>query len=135
MQLVAPVVQGFAMDADAPVACTLPPEGLPRRLAWIQSVTARGLIAHELGDASLRLRYRPEVAAELERIVEGERECCAFLRFDLQRRGDEAELTIHAPAGIGTDARWLFDQFLPRPGPAPAPVARRACGCAPGACR
>lgn len=122
------------MAAETSLACTLPPEGLQQRLAWIEAVTARGLVAHTLTGDSLQLRYRLELAAELERIVAAERACCAFLRFDLQRLDGEVQLTLHAPSGIGADARWLFDQFLPKPGPAPAQSARRACGCAPGVC-
>lgn len=117
------------MPAEA-LACTLPPQGLQQRIAWIQDVTARGLVAHELTAASLQLRYRLEVAAELAQIVAGERACCAFLQFELQQREGDVVLTLHAPAGIGADARWLFEQFLPKAEPA----HRRACGCAAGAC-
>ncbi|NCT84106.1 MAG: hypothetical protein GXC94_13225 [Comamonadaceae bacterium] len=115
--------------ADTPIACTLSTAELPERLAWIRLVTAQSLKAHRLDGTTLHLTYAREARAELERIIAGERQCCSFLRFDLQDTPGAVELTIHAPGDVGTDARWLFDQFLPEP------IAAKACGCSPGACR
>ena len=114
--------------ADAPVACTLSSAELPGRLAWIRQVTAQSLTAHRLEETTLHLTYAREARIELERIVDGERQCCGFLRFYLRDTPVSVELTIEAPAEAGADARWLFDQFLPQP------VAAKACGCSPGAC-
>ena len=50
--------------------------------------------------------------------------------FALEPEAGSVRLTIDAPHGLGVEARWLFDQFLPQ---APA-TSTRACGCAPGAC-
>lgn len=114
----------------APVAFTLPSAALPARLAWIRQVTARSLASHQLKGTTLYLTYRLDAKADLERIVAGEQECCSFLSFDIQATADSVRLTIGAPEGLGSDARWLFDQFLP----APQPPAQKGCGCAPGAC-
>jgi hypothetical protein len=116
------------VTADIPIACTLSSAQLPERLAWIRQVTAQSLKTHRLVGTTLHLTYAHEARAELERIVAGERQCCGFLRFDLQDKPGAVELTIHTPGDAGADARWLFDQFLPQPN------AAKACGCSPGAC-
>lgn len=113
---------------EVPMACTLSSAELPERLAWIRQFTAQRLQAHRLEGTTLHLTYARDARAELERIVDGERQCCGFLRFDLQDTPGAIELTIEAPAKAGADAQWLFDQFLPQP------IAAKACGCSPGAC-
>jgi hypothetical protein len=62
---------------------------------------------------TLRLMYDAAAAQELARIVELERVCCAFLDFDIKASANEVELSITAPEQDGTDAQWLFAQFLP----------------------
>ena len=114
---------------DQPIACTLSSVELPERLAWIRQVTTQALLAHRLDGTTLHLIYKCEARAALERLVAGERQCCGFLRFDLRDRQGDVELTIEAPEEVAADARWLFDQFLPQP------LAAKACGCSPGACR
>lgn len=116
---------------DAPVACTLSSEDLGRQLAWIRQVTSTNLLSHQLTGTKLRLMYRPDAKRDLELIVDRERECCAFLRFGLREAAGAVELTIEAPSGVGEEARWLFDQFLPS---ADAGTNKRACGCGPGTC-
>ena len=115
--------------ADVPIACTLSSAELPERLDWIRQVTAQSLMAHRLDGRTLHLIYSRAARAELERIVVGERQCCSFLRFELQEASGAVELTIEAAVDAGADARWLFDQFLPQP------TAAKAFGCSPGACR
>lgn len=125
------VVEEAAMQAaaDPLIACTLSPAELPERLAWIRQVTTQSLLAHRLDGATLHLTYAREARPELERIVAGERQCCGFLHFDLRDAQGAVELTIEAPEEVGADARWLFDQFLPKP------LAAKGCGCSPGACK
>ncbi len=116
--------------ADTPIACTLGPESLGPRLAWIRRVTEQSLIDHELAGATLRLMYRTEAQHELEQIVAKERECCSFLTYSLERTASAVQLIIHTPPGTEANAKWLFDQFLPAvPDPTP-----QSCGCAPNAC-
>lgn len=113
---------------DAPIACTLPTAALSERLTWIRQVTERHLMSHHLDERALTLTYQPGAKAELERIVAGEQDCCSFLEFNLDGGPATVVLTIRAPEGLEGDARWLFDEFLPRA------VPSRRCGCAPGAC-
>lgn len=112
-----------------PIACSLSAEDLPERLDWIRHFTTQSLLAHRLEGTTLHLTYVREAREELERIVASERQCCGFLGFNLRDTHGAVELVIKAPAEAGANARWLFDQFLPRA------TAVKACGCSPGACR
>lgn len=115
----------------APVACTLSPADMDARLLRIRQLTRSHLRSHSMQGLTLRLSYAPEAAAELADIVSLERECCAFLAFHLTESPGAVELLITAPSSEGTDALWLFVQFLPtvteQPTQEPA-----LCGCRKG---
>jgi hypothetical protein len=113
---------------NRPVACTLAPEALRERLDSIGRLTHRSLLRHRLEGQTLRLAYAKEAGDEVRRIVDAERECCAFLRFTIEQAADAVILSIEAPDGLGVDARWLFGQFLPHAAEAPA------CRCADATC-
>jgi hypothetical protein len=100
---------------EHPIACTLGADDLRARLAWIRRVTELALVSHRLDGTTLHLAYRPEARGDLQRIVDAERACCAFLEFDLADDDGQVALRIRAPAGGEVDARWLFEQFLPAP--------------------
>lgn len=117
-------------EPDVPIACSLPSGALEQRLAWIRHVTASNLLSHQLDGATLKLQYRIDALPNLQQIIERERQCCSFLDYSLQHSAQAVQLTITAPNGLGPDARWLFDQFLPQSIAAP----KKACGCKPGAC-
>lgn len=99
------------------------------RLARIRQLTKQHLRSHRLEGSSLHLSYDGAAASEVEHIVKLERECCAFLDFELSRRGDDVELTIVGPEQPGSDAQWLFSQFLPESTSAAQPPG---CGCRKG---
>lgn len=116
--------------AEAPIACTLRPGALAERLAWIRQVTDRSLLSHRREGAVLHLVYTRDAMQELAQIVDGERDCCSFLEFELREAAEGVALSIRdAPDVGGVEARRLFEQFLPHA------VPRRGCGCAPGACQ
>jgi hypothetical protein len=117
-------------NAEAAIACSLGAEDLDQRVDWIQQVTDRSLLSHQLDTDTLRLTYRQDAVQELQQIVAKERECCSFLHYSLQPSDDVVRLTIEAPEGTGAQARWLFNQFVPEARPA----RTKACGCAPGVC-
>lgn len=96
-----------------PIACTLGPADMDPRLARIRQLTKQHLRSHRLEGSSLHLTYDGAAASDVEHIDKLERECCAFLDFELSRRGDDVELTIVGPEQPGSDAQWLFSQFLP----------------------
>lgn len=112
------------------MACSLPSGALEQRLAWIRRITNSSLLSHQLDGTTLRLQYRAEALPDLQKIIMQERECCPFLEYSLQRAETAVHLTIHPREPLESDARWLFDQFLPQA----AEVLRKSCGCAPGAC-
>lgn len=112
------------LAADA-IACTLSAADMGPRLARIRQLTRTQLRMHSLQGSTLRLAYAPEAATELAAIVALERECCAFLAFELIERPGAVELVIQGPPQEGTDAQWLFSQFLPEGQAA-------GCGCGKG---
>lgn len=112
-----------------PIACTLGPAEIGPRLTRIRQLTKQHLRSHRLEGSSLHLSYDGAAASEVETIVKLERECCAFLDFELSRRGDVVELTIVGPEQSGSDAQWLFSQFLPENMSAAQPPG---CGCRKG---
>lgn len=114
---------------NAPIACTLGPADMAPRLARIRQLTKQHLRSHRLEGSSLHLRYDGSAASEVDHVVKLERECCAFLDFELSRRGDAVELTIVGPEQPGSEAQWLFSQFLPESTSAAQPPG---CGCRRG---
>lgn len=119
----------MSMDERVPIACTLDPQSMGPRLAEISKLAREHLRSHRLDGRTLRLRYDLEAAQEVSRIVTLERACCAFLDFELETLANEVQLTITAPEQEGTDAQWLFAQFLPAADQLDAP-ASKASPCA-----
>ncbi|WP_332823692.1 hypothetical protein [Ramlibacter sp.] len=106
-----------AMRASATdsIAYLLGLEALAPRIALLRQLADRHLAGHHLKGRTLLIRYRPAAFAELCRIVELERSCCAFLRFRLEQDAEGCELTITAPEGAEDAMRWLAAQFLAAP--------------------
>lgn len=98
---------------QAPIVCPIGPTELASRLARIQQLANKHLDSHRLEGRSLHLSYDGAASTAVEHIAKLERECCAFLDFELTRRGDDEALTIVAPERPGGDALWLFSQLLP----------------------
>lgn len=114
---------------QAPIVCTLGPTDMGPRLARIRKLTKQHLRSLRLEGSSLHLTYDGAAASEVEHIVELERECCAFLDFELSLGSDAVELTILGPEQPGSDAQWLFSQFLPESTSAVQPPG---CACRKG---
>jgi hypothetical protein len=98
---------------DAPIACTLQPGDYKERLAWIAELAREGLIDVSQEDLRLALTYAPSVASRVREMVRKERQCCAFLNFDLADIDEGVRLTITAPERAREVADALFEQFLP----------------------
>jgi hypothetical protein len=87
------------------LACSLGPDSLPDRIArWRELVASAGISRTAAdGRVVLRLQSRPEVRAEVERLIEAERACCPFLQLELtggaRPADDPLVLTIQAPHG------------------------------------
>jgi hypothetical protein len=95
-----------------PLACCLGAEAYQNRIAWIESLTRRALRSHLRDDLVLSLAYAPEAAAEVRKMVEQERICCAFLTFDLKEESDCIRVTITVPEAARASADMLFGHFL-----------------------
>jgi hypothetical protein len=95
-----------------PIACTLAPSAFRDRIDRIKVLAAKSLRGHHRDGLALNLTYEPDVAAEIRELVRGERECCSFLRFDLQEGDDAVRLTITAPPGARDAAEELFAHFV-----------------------
>ena len=86
------------MANDIPIACTLSTSDYRSRIADIASLSRDALRGVERRGLTLDLRYAPEAAARVRRLVEQERRCCAFLQFDLHEDADQVRLLVTAPA-------------------------------------
>ncbi|RZI98248.1 MAG: hypothetical protein EOP39_27100 [Rubrivivax sp.] len=75
------------------------------------------------------MAYDLAAAPELAEVIAMERECCAFLDFELRMHADAVELVIDGPRQEGADTQWLFFQFLPEP---QAPGVGAECACCRG---
>jgi len=96
--------------SDLPIACTLTPDAMTDRLAFIESLRDDALVARETTDTGLRVRLRDDgdVERRVRALVAAESACCAFLTFVLEREGGELVLTVDGPA----EARPVVDLFF-----------------------
>ena len=85
------------MASDSPIACTLSPSDYRTRLADIAALSRDALRHVERRGLTLDLRYAPEAAARVRRLVDQEHRCCAFLQFELHEDVDEVRLLVIAP--------------------------------------
>ena len=125
-----------ATALDAPIACTLDTDGFKQRLAWIVELNRDALRGHERDGLVLHLRYDAKSADRVKEMVRREKQCCAFLRFDVRDEGDEVLLTITAPVEARVASETLFEQFVSRGQSGTAAPARiaLACTCAAVTC-
>ena len=84
-----------------PIACSLSAAELPARQDQIRALGHDGLISieQEPGRAVLRFGAGAELRQRIDRFVEAERRCCAFLDFRVEDDGDGTRVTIAAPPG------------------------------------
>jgi hypothetical protein len=85
-------------SAEVPIACSLTASEARERVErWrklVQDARLRSLSGD--GYAATAFRNEPAVRAELEALASAERECCAFLQFDLRK--SKAELVLRVTA-------------------------------------
>jgi hypothetical protein len=80
------------MAETPPIACTLSAEDLrDREGAWMKLMSS-GLVKRDLVPGGIRLSAAPGAAAALIELVDLERECCAWIQFDV-RAGAVVTLT------------------------------------------
>jgi hypothetical protein len=112
-----------ANDTPA-LACTLELQEIAPRLERLRRLAATSLQSHELVGNVLHLAYRPNAWSEVKAVVELERDCCRFLDFQVNEGPSTVNVTITAPEGLGSAAKWLFAQFMPA---ADGKAAARPC--------
>jgi hypothetical protein len=110
------------MSETVPIACTLGAGDFQQRLAWIADLNQRRLKRHARTDLTLTLVYDRAARRDVARLAAQERECCAFLTFELADSAEGAVLTITAPEDAREAVDTLFAGFTS--GKAPT-----ACGC------
>lgn len=96
------------MVERAPLACTLQQGALDERLRWIEKLRGRALLRAERRGLELRMLFLPSAAKDVARLVDLERDCCAFLSFERQSYPGAEVLTIRAPEA----ARFAADRLL-----------------------
>lgn len=82
--------------------CTLGPEELHRRLAWIAELNRAGLFSHRRSGNGLELTYDASVTHRVREFVRRERACCGFLEFRVRDEADTIVLTVEGPGESAT---------------------------------
>jgi MerR family copper efflux transcriptional regulator len=94
-------------SAAVPIACTLPPEAMPTRLAEFRQVIERVVDRHAL-DRGVRLEFDDVDVAVLATLVRAEQECCAFWEFAITIDGRGVALEVRGPDGSADLIDALF---------------------------
>ncbi|WP_163271066.1 hypothetical protein [Chelativorans alearense] len=104
------------MDATiseaAVIACTLETGEFRERLDWIAELNQAALLDCRREGPQLVLTYHPDYAERVREMVRRERQCCAFLGFDLKEEKESVRLTIKAPRGMANAVDAIFEPFL-----------------------
>jgi hypothetical protein len=116
--------------SEAPIVCILEANDFKRRLAWIAELNRKALRGYVRDGLVLHVRYDGKFADCVKEMVRREERCCAFLRFEVQRKADEVFLTITAPEEARVAADTLFEQFVTCGQSAVRTPARIALACA-----
>jgi hypothetical protein len=99
------------MSSPIPIACTLTPGALAERTARFAALNRTSLRFLTRGPGTLTLTYAAAAEPELRQLVRLERECCAFLAFQLVRDGEDTiTLRVVTPDVDGAD--HLLAPFL-----------------------
>lgn len=108
-------------------ACSLAPDDIKARVAWIAQLNSQTLISSRRSDLELVLEYRALAIGEVEQLIEHEQTCCSFLSFRLDKGAGRLVLTITAREAARAAADDLFEQFVATG--LPEKAACRAGGC------
>jgi hypothetical protein len=91
-------------------ACSLEARAFQERVAWIAALNQKSLLRFERQGRTLTLTYDANALHEVEEMVARERDCCAFLEFDIQT-GDDVVLTITVPVHADESSDRLLAPF------------------------
>lgn len=102
------------MATDVPIACTLSLTDYRARVAEIAALSRDALRHAEQRGSTLDLRYAPQAAARVRRLVKQERACCAFLQFELHESTDEICLLVTIPPAAAEAVPELLAELTGR---------------------
>jgi hypothetical protein len=90
--------------SELPIACTLTPDALRQRREELLPGLVRRAETCELLASGVRLRYAPsaDVLRDIVKMIEAERECCRFLRFELSVAPELGPITLEVTGPAGT---------------------------------
>ena len=90
--------------SELPIVCTLTPDALRQRREQLLPGLVRRAEAYERLATGLRLRYAAsaDVLGDIVKMIEAERECCRFLRFELSVAPDLGPITLEVTGPAGT---------------------------------
>ena len=97
---------------DLPIACSLDAPALGRRQAELRaSVLAEAESVERLPDGyRFRFRHTADLFSRLGPVIDGERQCCRFLRFTITADDDRGSVTVDVTGPAGTAdfvASWI----------------------------
>jgi hypothetical protein len=81
------------MAEPRPIACTLTASDLRDREGAWNKLMGSGLVARDLVAGGIRLRPAPGATAALIELIDLERECCAWINFEVS---DDSVVTLTA---------------------------------------
>lgn len=88
---------------DLPIVCTLQPGELNARAAQLQPGIVAAANARHAIENGFRFEFQPdsELLASIVRMIDAERKCCRFLRFQLtvEAAGGPVVLEVTGPPG------------------------------------
>jgi hypothetical protein len=101
--------------ADLPIACTLNADDRRQRRADLLAGLMARAVAADPVDGGMRFRFdaSSEVLSELVRVIDAERHCCRFLRFELTVTPDLGPMSLEVSGPPGT-APFLSALLLER---------------------
>ena len=87
-----------------PIACALDPADLTTRRETLLPGLAAQALSRDLLPDGMRWQFAPteEVLERITRVIDAERRCCPFLRFELTVEPDGGPLLLAATGPTGT---------------------------------
>jgi hypothetical protein len=95
---------------NEPIACTLTSAEMRSRTEDAARITSAALRSRApiAGGARLVFDARGSTEHDLRELIAAEAQCCPFLRFELERAGDDLVLDVTGP----DDARPIIDELF-----------------------
>jgi hypothetical protein len=104
---------GNAAGAELPIACSLGADEGPERMRRWQALAEKGRPSARRSGHRLEVRYQPEpgVRDELEALAAAERQCCAFVAWEVRQDGHHPVLHVTADPGAPDDVAPIAALF------------------------